>query len=216
MLHLLFADLTKLERLLELPEGFIEALFNEDDWSFVIKSHAVLEAFITHVLIHSNDPRLADIFRKLQVGGGKTGKIAFVQSLDLLDERSIRFINRISELRNTLIHDVRQFSFQLPNYVHNLTKSELNNFSRIITAVFEPDAKIDEPDWVLEMPKEAIGLAVLVVLTRALFRIDPVEHERAKVQAEKSAPLIAIAFIVAALMKGSKSRKTDQPEPVSP
>src|SRR5215218_5785634 len=99
-LALFFADFSKLEQLLELPPDFIEGLLSEDDWSYVVKVHALLEAALTHLVIQANDPRLADVFRKLPLGGRRTGKQAFARALDLLDNASLDLIERVSELRN--------------------------------------------------------------------------------------------------------------------
>ena len=38
---------------MSLPRGFLEGLLKEDDWSFVIKAHAFLEAVLTNVLIEA-------------------------------------------------------------------------------------------------------------------------------------------------------------------
>jgi hypothetical protein len=43
-------DVQALEKEFGLYPGFLEGLFKEDDWSFVIKSHAILEAAVAHVL----------------------------------------------------------------------------------------------------------------------------------------------------------------------
>ncbi len=43
--------LADIERGLGLPAGFIVALTKEDDWSLLIKTHALLETVITEVLL---------------------------------------------------------------------------------------------------------------------------------------------------------------------
>jgi hypothetical protein len=70
-------DLRELERSLGLPEGFIERLEEEDDWSFVIKAHALVEAAMTQLLVHElHKPQLGDIIARLDMTA-PFGKLAF-------------------------------------------------------------------------------------------------------------------------------------------
>ncbi len=64
-----FADLSGLEQNLNLPSGFLERLVEEDDWSFLIKSHAVVEAALTHLITSRADPSLRPLFLRLPLEG---------------------------------------------------------------------------------------------------------------------------------------------------
>lgn len=91
---------------------FDELLTKGDDWSFVIKIHALLEAALTHLLASELErPELTDILSKIETSDKRAGKVAFVKALKLLDEDHRRFINALSELRNVLVHDIRNTSF---------------------------------------------------------------------------------------------------------
>ena len=81
-----------------------------DDWSFIIKTQALVEAALTHLLVHTlNRPELAASLGKLNY---KT-KMQFVEALDRsLEARDIRFLYAINELRNTVVHDVRNVTFE--------------------------------------------------------------------------------------------------------
>src|SRR3546814_8687791 len=66
-------------------ENFFKDLLGEDDWSFVIKLHALFEAAFTHLLLfHFKEPELTDIFARLELSNKATGKIAFLGKLELL------------------------------------------------------------------------------------------------------------------------------------
>ena len=84
------ADLVPLlEQKLGLKPGFLESLDdeNENDWSFVIKVHALIEAAISHLLTEDLcRPELADLFSRLDMSNKATGKAAFVKALNLLEE----------------------------------------------------------------------------------------------------------------------------------
>ena len=48
----LFPRLDELESNIGVEQGFFDRLLHEDDWSFVIKLHAVFEAVVTHLLTY--------------------------------------------------------------------------------------------------------------------------------------------------------------------
>jgi hypothetical protein len=90
----------------------------EDDWSFVIKSHAFLEAALTHLLAdHLGKADLLPVFAYLETSNVRTGKLAFVKAFDLLDKGARRFIHTLSELRNDLVHEVGNVNFSFSSYV---------------------------------------------------------------------------------------------------
>jgi len=121
----------RLERMLGVPDGFFDSLDNDDetDWAFVIKLHALVEAAISHLLAEAlGSPELHDIFSRLDMSNKSTGKAAFVKALGLMGEAERRFISSLSEMRNTLVHDVRNVSFDLAKYVEDMDKIEQNAF----------------------------------------------------------------------------------------
>ncbi|MBC7948355.1 MAG: hypothetical protein H7Y42_10780 [Chitinophagaceae bacterium] len=118
-----------LEKALGVHEGFLEGLINEDDWSFIIKAHALLEAAVTHLLCKAlQKDKLLPIFSFLELSNKSSGKIAFVKALDLLDKEDRRFISSLSELRNKLVHNVSNVNFGLQAFVNELSPKELSEF----------------------------------------------------------------------------------------
>lgn len=78
-------DLAALEEAFGLPKGFIDSLINEDDWSLIIKSHALLESACADMLCHYfGKYELGDIFAHLDLSNKKSGKTAFISALKLL------------------------------------------------------------------------------------------------------------------------------------
>src|SRR5205807_8135781 len=77
----------ELENQLGLPSEFCNRLLGEDDWSFVIRIHALLEAAITHLLIETlREPRLRPLFSRMELSNFVAGKVAFAEKLELLDK----------------------------------------------------------------------------------------------------------------------------------
>lgn len=168
----------RLEDTLGVPEGFFDQLLSESDWSFVVKAHAFLEAFCAHLLTTRLDVRLDDVFGSMQLGGGRSGKLAFIEALDLMDGPSVRFARRLSLLRNTLVHRVENVEFTFEEYIRNLSPIERHNFLRDVTAPF--------PDYVPLLlandgllaerhAKMVIHMCLLAAVTEGYFRLHPTE-----------------------------------------
>ena len=61
-----------------IPPEFFDKLAAEDDWTFIIKIHAVLETCANQVLVaYFHKPQLQKVFARLDMTNPKIGKIAF-------------------------------------------------------------------------------------------------------------------------------------------
>jgi len=123
-----------IEKELELPEGFLSRLHKEDDWSFVVKLHALIESACTYLLVKAtNRPELEEIFSRLDIANKATGKMAFIKALNVLDEKVRAFIHALASLRNSLVHNIRSVpTFSLRSYVESLDSQQLSNFLKAI------------------------------------------------------------------------------------
>jgi len=121
-----------LSKRIGLPSDFFKRLLNEDDWSFIIKLHALIEAACTQLLIHHfQEPSLYPILAKLELSNKTIGKIAILKELELLEEYDRKYIYQLSELRNKLVHDISQFSFSIKDMVKNYDDNEIKQFAKI-------------------------------------------------------------------------------------
>lgn len=124
------SGILELESKVGVPENFFRSLTQADDWSFVIKLHALFEAACTHLLLfHFKEPELSEVFSRLELSNKTTGKIAFLAKLGLLGKENRRFLSSLSELRNSLVHDVRNAEFSLKVMVGSLEASEVKNLA---------------------------------------------------------------------------------------
>ena len=125
----------KFENELGLPKRFFEDIKNEDDWSFVIKLHALIEASITNILKEKfAEQDLIDIFSLMELSNKKTGKIAFIKKMDLLPKKFRNFISKFSELRNLLVHNISNVSFNFNDYIQKINKDKLAVLSEALAA----------------------------------------------------------------------------------
>lgn len=126
----IFRGIDELEASIGVEQGFFARLQEEDDWSFVIKLHAVFEATVTHLLAyHFQEEALNDLLARLELSNKTTGKLAFLKALGLQGTENRRYISSLSELRNALVHDVRNCSFNLKEMVGGYNDKELKAFA---------------------------------------------------------------------------------------
>ena len=106
------------------PE-FLFKLLELDDWSFVIQLHALVEGAVTHLLVHSTgERRLQEFYQQLALQNERTGKLAVVRALDLLEPWHVRYIRALASLRNRLAHDVRMVGYVFVTDVADDTRAD--------------------------------------------------------------------------------------------
>jgi hypothetical protein len=118
-------SITNLEEDLGIPSGFYVKLREESDWSFIIKLHALIECAVAEQLTRTfRRPELADVFSRLELSNSKTGKIALIGAMNLLPKPHIVFIQKLSELRNQLAHNVKNVSLDLADFFKRMKDGE--------------------------------------------------------------------------------------------
>lgn len=179
-------DALRLEAELGLPAGFLDALFREDDWTFLIKIHALLEAAATHLVVKALDePRLEGILSQLDIGDSRAGTIAVIKSLDLLPPFARRYLRAMSRIRNKVIHDVQQVSFSFEDYVKSLDSNQLHEHREAFRVVelkaigFEDEEPPKE--WWARNAKSLAMQGALLILTLVYLRVS-VEDARQEIQ----------------------------------
>jgi hypothetical protein len=159
----------KLERELGLERGYLEGLLREDDWTFVIKLHALLEAAVTHVVsVELARPELGEILSRLELASAVTGKLEIGKALGCLTKEDRRCVRALTEIRNGFVHDVKQVGRSLEDYVSGLKREKWRNF----VLAFGPgnptirigDRDVPEDEFVRENPKTCIWMAAIFVL----------------------------------------------------
>jgi hypothetical protein len=124
------AGILELEAKIGVRANFFRDLLVEDDWSFVIKLHALFEAACTHLLLfHFKEPELTEIVSRLELSNKATGKIAFLGRLGLLGTDNRRLVASLSELRNSLVHDIRNAEFSLEKMAAGFDSAALKQFA---------------------------------------------------------------------------------------
>src|SRR6266516_2976014 len=177
----IYQALVQLERSFDLGRGFLVGLwFNESDWSFVIKAHALLEAATTQLLAnHLGAPGLTDTLACLPQSDPRSGRLAFLRALELLDEGELRFIQKFSELRNKLAHNVHNTRFTFVDHLATLPHPEEQFAEWVAFAGKDPAALSRRRHYALSAPKTELWLSVMYILARCEQRkIDAQDRQR--------------------------------------
>ncbi|GAB2615388.1 hypothetical protein ACFONC_07395 [Luteimonas soli] len=188
MARKVFEDVKAQEEKLGLPDGFYMALYKEDDWSFVIKLNALVEAACTHSLVarlHAQE--LSGALAALDLGNSKFGKVALLRSLGSLTSEQASVLKLLYELRNSLAHNITQVSFSFAPYLDALDKNQRASFVKyaghgVDEIVSHTGKAISRSDFVLENPKFALWMTVAEII--ACLYLD---HEIAEARLQRLA-----------------------------
>ncbi len=165
----LLETIGSLEKELSLPSGFLLELRKEGDWSFIIKAHAFLEAALSHVLAEAAGKRdLEAVFSHVDMSDRDKGKLVFAEALDVLGEDERRFVRKLSELRNMLVHNISNIEFNISKYVNRLDRQQRQSFVKAFGYAYAYDSTglrslRDTQGIVLKDPHGAIFLGVVLI-----------------------------------------------------
>jgi hypothetical protein len=169
-----------LERRLGLKQHFLEDLMNEaDDWSFVIKVHAFIEAALGHLILVALDrPQLEKFVRELPVSG-RTGKVALAESMNLLSKPVATFINNLGQIRNRFAHRPHNVDLRIEELVNTSNKEKKSAWRDLCSfrdeLIKQHGAKHDVAATMMDNPRAAVWVSALHtagVITENAFRIE--------------------------------------------
>src|SRR3972149_10347388 len=109
----------EIEKDLTIPKGFFWSLLKEDDWSFIIKLHSLIEAAVTHLLVKEiARPELENVFSNIELSNLRTGKMVFLKDLGLLKPYH-KYVRVLSEIRNDFVHNISNVTVSFKEYLDN-------------------------------------------------------------------------------------------------
>lgn len=180
--------IARLETELGLTNGFFEGLAKEDDWSFVVKCHALMESACSYLLTsYFNNPSYADIFSCIEMSDKKTGKLAFLQAAGIIVPEEVIFIVALSELRNSLVHNIHRVPFKFQDHISNLDKNQQHSFAKSFGYAYldsndNNKLVLKDSKPILSDPKSAILYGLKVILAIILLQVDTHKFELEKVE----------------------------------
>lgn len=179
------------ERRLELPRGFYTRLFDEDDWSFVIKVSALLEAATTHVLVcRLGRPELDDDLTYVDYANPRCGRLKLLKSLGAISSEHYATMRKLAEIRNRIVHRVADVSFTFEKYVGSKSskvhKDLEKHFGRhLIDPLALETSSLSLSDFVFQQPKLTIWCAVMEILAclNLEFEMEKIAEQKRKTEA---------------------------------
>ena len=156
-----------IENSMSLPPGFFCSLCKEDDWSFIIKMHAFLEAQLSTVIAdHLNKEELSSIITQIPMSDTKYGKVKIAYSLNIISKEMLTYIKSLSEMRNKLVHNIENVNFDINDDFKSKDKqaqqSQYNNFG---FALKDPEYEETNNRKIFNnSPKKAIHLSGLAIV----------------------------------------------------
>ncbi len=132
------------ETLKWMQETFGETVLasTDNDWTYIVKLHAMIETALNDVLTkHFQAPDLGRVIAKLDTSNPGTGKVAFAKALKILAPQTAVFIQKLSELRNLCVHDIRNFKFDLDKYLTSLSKEKRSELMKPILKMVRPEMR---------------------------------------------------------------------------
>lgn len=175
---------SSLEMKLQIKNGFFDSLFKEDDWSFIIKAHAIIEAAVSSLITqYLGKEELVEIFSRIELSNKSYGKIIFLKYLKLLEKEERRFISSLSEIRNKLVHNIKEIDFSLIAYVKTLQKDQKESFINSFGYCYliedkNGSRKVEKRDQIIKDPKRAIWLSLKYILAILSMHIDSIIYRK--------------------------------------
>lgn len=123
--------------------GFFTGLLAEDDWSFIIKIHALYEAAVSSLITNKiGHVELDGFVSRLELGDKSRGKLKLAKELNLLDDNERKFIFCLSEIRNAFVHNVRNTQVSLEKYLESLDENKKENYVGVFGYTYPQNIEI--------------------------------------------------------------------------
>lgn len=178
-------QLAYIEGKLGLPAGFCQSMQNTGtDWEFSIKLIVVLEAALAAVIashLH-NDAVMAHV-EKLNLDGGRTGKLELAESLGVLSRTERKALATIADIRNKFAHKVANIASDLPTFARSMTATDLEAIQKRLLMIPPESEKEAERLWRGEHVARFLRLTMFICaswLLNTLARQD--QHAQVEVE----------------------------------
>lgn len=160
-----------------LPRSFLWDMGKDSDWLMLIKCHALLETCVNHILTeHFKEPSTAKVFSRLEMSNSKTGEMAFVAACNLLPKGMRTFIQKLSEMRNFAVHDIRNFNFTFDAYRQSLKLEDRKAWGRAIA--FTENTNEAKDSAAQSDLKTAVQMGCVRIIMQSYGRAVEAEYDR--------------------------------------
>ena len=130
-------EFARMEVHLDLPEGFIlELLKGADDWTFILRLHALVESALEYLIVANLARPELDTWVIRHNIGGRTGKLALASALGVVDDADRGMVEGLADIRNRFAHRVQMTATTFGDYWAELPVSERTKLTRWIVRAY--------------------------------------------------------------------------------
>lgn len=175
--------IVEFEKGVGLPTGFVYSLAHEDDWTFVIKMHALYETALTDILVITfGNQKLRKTLAEISMAD----KLKFASACNLFDKEDRKMLQALSKLRNKLVHSCDQVAFSFSTYLRNQDQKKqfLESFAQVWAdpIILPGDIQAEREAFVIENPRITVFLWCQRILENVYL-----EHERWQLREDRAA-----------------------------
>jgi hypothetical protein len=165
-----FGSIDKITEDINKNNDFLFELLNDNDWSFVIKAHALLETIITELIVCKiEETKLKPLIDKIPLHDTQVSKIKILKTYDLITKEQETFIKTLSEIRNMIVHKFENINFSFSEYVAGLDKNQKKSWkNKIVWFEYSDKTSNDMKDLSLSNPKNAIWFSIFLYVTETV------------------------------------------------
>lgn len=158
---------------LKLKLDFLLSIGNDNDWSFIIKSHALIESVITELIISRiEEIEIKPIIERMPLHDDQVSKMRIVKIYGLMTDDQIKFVKKLSEIRNDIVHKFDNIDFTFTNYISQLDKNQRKSWTKLINWYdIEEKNKVKMQDLSLSQPSIAVWISLIQLVSLMVINI---------------------------------------------
>jgi hypothetical protein len=155
---------------------------SQDDWSFIIRAHALVEAALAQLLGYKlgHPEDLLKTVSRLPIGGA-AGKLAFVKSLNAPEPSTIEFIEQLGVIRNDIVHKISDIDLRLSAYMKGLDEPGLRRAHKGPDRIFDENELIELPEGIEVRAQEGFAIFPTTVISASLRLVLYELHEHLQI-----------------------------------
>lgn len=158
-----------LEGSVGVPFQLVASLEKDDDWTFIIKVFAIVEAGLNHLLsMEIENKKAAEVVSRLEVANDRKGKIALIKAYNLLSNELVLFVKLLAKVRSRAVHDVSGFGLNLREHILQDTQNKEGWKTALTAWCGEPPIAPSIYDTAFLFPRKAIHNCCMAIIIKCL------------------------------------------------
>ena len=160
---------------------FLTKLLLDDDWSFVIKSHSLIESLVTELIINEIDEvELKKVIERIPLHNETVSKMEIAKIYNILSIEERGFIISLTEIRNKIVHKYENINFSFETHINEIIdKNRRRRWREIhLWESMDKETKDEIEKNIYTNPKLAVWLALSTFIYNSLERITITKSEK--------------------------------------